>query len=185
MEINNMQKILMVVGSLRKDSFNKTVAEQISTQLVAQGAEVTFANIADLPLINQDIEFPAPSSVMTFREQVQAADGLWIVTPEYNEMIPGGLKNALDWLSRPTEAGVFGAPDFIMNKPVMLTGAGGKKAAKVGLAHLKTLLTFMGLKPNDNLVGLQIPTSAFMTGKFDLDSEQRAVITQQVTEYLA
>ncbi|MFC0380194.1 NADPH-dependent FMN reductase [Levilactobacillus acidifarinae] len=135
-----MKKVLMVVGSLRQDSFNRTVAQTIATQLEEQGVTVNFATIADLPLMNQDFEFPVPAAVQRFRDQVQAADGLWIVTPEYNEMIPGGLKNALDWLSRPVTPGTFGSPEFLQGKPVMLTGAGGKKAAKVGLSHLKTLL---------------------------------------------
>lgn len=178
-----MKKVLMVVGSLRQDSFNRTVAQTIATQLEEQGVTVNFATIADLPLMNQDFEFPVPAAVQRFRDQVQAADGLWIVTPEYNEMIPGGLKNALDWLSRPVTPGTFGSPEFLQGKPVMLTGAGGKKAAKVGLSHLKTLLIFMGLTPQDPVVGLQIPTQAFMTGKFALSPEQQTAVGQQVAAW--
>lgn len=175
-----MTNILMLVGSLRKASFNRTVANQIQKRLESQGITVTFADIATLPLMNQDIEFPAPAAVQQFRQQVESADQLWLVTPEYNEMIPGGLKNALDWLSRPVEPGVFGAPAFIQDKPVMLTGAGGKKAARPGLAHLQKLLTFMGFQVNSQVVGLQIPTSAFMTGTFELAPEQIVAITGQV-----
>lgn len=177
-----MTKVLMMVGSLRQQSFNQAVAEQISKQLAQRGLTVAFADIATLPLMNQDIEFPAPAPVQQLRRQVEQADQLWIVTPEYNEMIPGGLKNALDWLSRPVEPGVFGAPEFVKEKPVMLTGAGGKKAARPGLAHLQALLTFMGLHVAPTIVGLQLPTSAFMTGHFELDPAQTTAITQQVEQ---
>jgi NAD(P)H-dependent FMN reductase len=128
--------------------------------------------------MNQDIEFSVSATVLAFRQQVEDASGLWFVTPEYNEMIPEVLKNALDWLSRPTEPNMFGAPAFIMNKPVMLTGAGGKEAAKVGLDHLLTPMKFMGMAPSEQVVGLQISTEAFMTGKFVLDDEQQAKISQ-------
>ena len=131
-----MTKVLMMVGSLRQQSFNQVVAEQISKQLAQRGLTVAFANIATLPLMNQDIEFPAPAPVQQLRRQVEQADQLWIVTPEYNEMIPGGLKNALDWLSRPVEPGVFGAPEFVKGKPVMLTGAGGQKGGPSGIGAL-------------------------------------------------
>lgn len=175
-----MTKILMVVGSLRKASFNRIVAEKIQHLLEKQGDTVVFADIATLPLMNQDIEFPTPEAVQQLRRQVKNADRLWIVTPEYNQMVPGGLKNALDWLSRPVEPGVFGAPEFIEGKAVILTGAGGKKAARPGLANLRELLTFMGLRVDSKVVGLQIPTSAFMTGMFEPTPEQIAEITDQV-----
>jgi len=180
-----MKNTLMIVGSLRQDSFNQTVAQSIATQLKGQDVTVKFAAIDQLPFMNQDIEFPVPATVQAFRDQVHWADNLWIVSPEYNEMIPGVLKNALDWLSRPTTPGTFGAPEFIQKKPVFLTGAGGRKAARPGLQHLQALLTFMGLTPHPDIVGLQIPTKAFMTNNFTLDSNQQGLIDQQVAEALA
>lgn len=96
----------MIVGSLRRHSFNHTLAEHIVTAL-GDKATVTFADIHDLPLMNQDIEFPAAAAVVRLRQQVQATDTLWLVSSEYNGTIPGGLKNVLDWLSRPTEADTF------------------------------------------------------------------------------
>ncbi|KRN29067.1 hypothetical protein IV38_GL001283 [Lactobacillus selangorensis] len=176
------KKVLMIVGSIRKDSFNKTVAKYIADNLKQDGIETEFANISKLPFMDQDIEFPAPKEVTAFHDQVKETDALWIVSPEYNEMIPGVLKNALDWLSRPTEMGVFGAPKFIMNKPVILSGAGGKKAATVGLSHLLSLTKFMGLTPSENVVGLQIPTAAFMSGHFDMDDDQKQKLQMQISE---
>lgn len=172
--------ILFLVGSLRQGSFNRTLANDISRRLVADGLTTSFAEIGDLPLMNQDTEFPAPAAVTRLREQVQAADALWLVSPEYNEMIPGGLKNALDWLSRPLTPGVFGAPDFLQDLPVALSGAGGRKGARVGLEHLRTLTAFMGLAPLDQMVGVQVPTAAFMGGDFVLDDQQADQVAAQV-----
>ena len=95
-----MKNVLMIVGSLRKDSFNHQLARQVEAMLAGK-AEVSFLQFADLPFMNQDIEFPAPESVARVRQAVQKADGIWIFSPEYNYQIPGVLKNLLDWLSRP------------------------------------------------------------------------------------
>ncbi|MCW3778127.1 NAD(P)H-dependent oxidoreductase [Levilactobacillus namurensis] len=172
----------MMVGSLRKESFNRSVANVIVRELQRRDWQTEFAVLDDLPLMNQDIEFPTPTNVMRLREQVKTADALWIVSPEYNEMIPGVLKNALDWLSRPTKAGVFGAPDFIQDFPVVLSGAGGRKGAKVGLAHLMTLTKFMGMRPLPDSVGLRVPMAAFQTNRFDLDGDQKAAIIAQIAQ---
>lgn len=179
-----MKKVLMIVGSIRNTGFNKKLAMIIEENLRTKGIEVAYANIAELPFMNQDIEFPAPNEVSALRRQVEESDAIWFVTPEYNEMIPGVLKNALDWLSRPLEPGVFGAPSFILNKVVVLSGAGGKKAAAVGLDHLATLLEFMGMCPMETVVGFQIPTQAFMTGKFELSDDQNKKVAAQVNSLI-
>ena len=95
-----MKKVLMIVGSLRKNSFNYQLAKQVE-QMLEGRAEVSFLFYADLPFMNQDIEFPTPESVARVRSAVQETDGIWIFSPEYNFQIPGVLKNLLDWLSRP------------------------------------------------------------------------------------
>ena len=95
-----MKKVLMIVGSLRKDSFNLQLAK-VAEKILKGQAEVRYLHYADLPFMNQDMEFPAPESVARVRQEVLAADGIWIFSPEYNYQIPGVLKNLLDWLSRP------------------------------------------------------------------------------------
>lgn len=94
--------ILGVVGSLRTQSRNAQLLdaiERLSPQLTFQRASI------DMPLYNSDIEMPAAAKV--FQEAIAAADGVLIVAPEYNYGIPGPLKNALDWASRPAYASVF------------------------------------------------------------------------------
>ncbi|MBP2057158.1 NAD(P)H-dependent FMN reductase [Lactobacillus colini] len=178
------KQITFIVGSLRKDSFNKTLANYIIEKLSKIDFKIEFASIGDIPLMNQDIEFPAPVAVSTLRTQVENSDALWIVSPEYNGTIPGVLKNALDWLSRPVQQGTFGAPEFLINKPVAISGAGGKDAAAGFIHDLVKLMKFMGLAPFEETVGLQIPTEAFMTNKFELSDEQKAKIDKQIQDFI-
>ena len=95
-----MKKILIIVGSFRKNSFNTQLAKAVE-KILENKADVSYLEYADVPFFNQDFEFPTPESVLKARSQVMDADGLWIFTPEYNYQIPGVLKNLLDWLSRP------------------------------------------------------------------------------------
>lgn len=171
--------ILILRGSLRKDSFNQTLANYITANL-GTDYQVETADIGSLPLMNQDLEFPVPAPVAKLRQQVAQADALWLISPEYNGTIPGVLKNALDWLSRPTEPNTFGAPAFLLDKPVAISGAGGKAAAAGSNADLVKLMQFMGLAPLTTTVGLQIPTSTFMTNHFDLDAKQQAQLQTEI-----
>lgn len=95
-----MKKVLIIVGSSRKESLNLQLA-RMAEEILKDGVQASYLNFVDLPFMNQDIEFPAPESVARVRQAVLAADGIWIFTPEYNYQIPGVLKNLLDWLSRP------------------------------------------------------------------------------------
>lgn len=138
-----MLKLLFIVGSLRKDSFNLQLAQAAAKYLDGK-AEVRFLDYKDVPFFNQDIEFPAPPAVMAVRKEVCAADGIWIFSPEYNHYFPGVLKNLLDWLSRPisaTEGNVLGG------KPVALSGiTPGMSGTCMAQDHLVTLLSFLNMK---------------------------------------
>lgn len=91
--------ILAIVGSLRKDSFNRQLA-LAAKEALGGDTDMALLDYADVPMMNEDIEFPAPEAVRRVREAVKAADGVWFFTPEYNHSIPGVLKNLIDWLSR-------------------------------------------------------------------------------------
>jgi len=93
-------EILAIVGSLRKESLNRQLAVTMG-ELLGDRAGFTLLDYSDVPLLNQDMEYPAPEPVRRVREAVKAADGLWFFTPEYNHTFPGVLKNLIDWLSRP------------------------------------------------------------------------------------
>ena len=136
-------KILALVGSLRKESYNRALAQAAEHVLSEIHPEVTFEILdwADVPLLNQDYEYPAPAAVARVREAVKQADGIWLFSPEYNHFFPGVLKNLLDWLSRPvseTEGQV------LRGKPFALAGASpGMSGASHGQDHLVTMLSFL------------------------------------------
>ena len=110
-----MKKILFIIGSLRKESFNRQLALE-AEKIIGSQAEVTYLDYSDVPLINQDIEFPEPEAVSRLRATVKEADGIWVFTPEYNFSYPGHVKNLFDWLSRPLVAGDYETPTIINGK---------------------------------------------------------------------
>lgn len=115
-----MATIIGIVGSLRKGSYNAAFL-RTAAELAPAGVDLDIASIAGIPLYDGDLETQQgnPPPVAELKERIAAADGLLLVTPEYNHSIPGVLKNAIDWLSRPPKdtARVFG------DKPVAILGA--------------------------------------------------------------
>lgn len=115
-----MTTLVGISGSLRQGSFNSALL-RAATELVPSGCTLTIASIRDVPLYDGDIESKQgiPEAVAQIKDRIAKADGLLIVTPEYNNSIPGVLKNSIDWLSRPPadSARVFGG------KPTAITGA--------------------------------------------------------------
>ncbi len=114
-----MTKIVGISGSLRQGSFN-TKLLQVCTTLLPAGVSLEIASIRDVPLYDGDVEAQGiPAGVARLKDQVAAADALLIVSPEYNHSMPGVLKNAIDWMSRPSSdiGRVF------KGRPVALIGA--------------------------------------------------------------
>ncbi len=111
-------KILGICGSLRKGSLNMA-ALRACNELMPEGMSMTVAEIGDIPLFNQDIyDAGLPAPAKRFRDQVAAADGLLIASPEYNFSVTGALKNAIDWGSRPPN-------QVFLEKPVAIFSATG------------------------------------------------------------
>ena len=94
------KRIAAIVGSLRENSYNRQLA-LAAQEIIGDRAIFEIIDYDDVPMMNQDIEYPAPDAVCRVREQIKSADGVWIFTPEYNHSYPGVLKNLIDWLSRP------------------------------------------------------------------------------------
>ncbi len=100
-------QIAAICGSLRKDSFNRRILETVA-QYTPDDVTVTPLSISDLPLYNQDIDGEnKPESVLLFKKGIARCDGLLFATPEYNFSLPGALKNAIDWASRPAYKSVM------------------------------------------------------------------------------
>ena len=114
-----MTHIIGLSGSLRRHSFNRGLL-RAATEVMPEGAVLEIGSIAEIPLYNADVEAEGiPPPVTALKDKIAAADGLLLVTPEYNNGLPGVFKNAIDWLSRPSSdiARIFGG------KPVALIGA--------------------------------------------------------------
>ncbi|MBB2955066.1 chromate reductase [Bifidobacterium commune] len=110
-----MVKIAVFVGSLRRESVNKSLAKNVE-RLSPEDVEFDYIDM-DLPLYNQDLDGDLPSSVTEMKRKVEAADGVLFVTPEYNRSFSGVMKNAIDWASRP-----WGENSF-SGKPAAIVGA--------------------------------------------------------------
>jgi chromate reductase len=95
-----MTKVAVIVGSLRKDSVNRRFAEALA-KLARPKLDFRFVEIGDLPLYNQDLEGALPASVVRFKREIEAADAVLFVTPEFNRTFSAALKNAIEWGSRP------------------------------------------------------------------------------------
>jgi chromate reductase len=122
--MDNPIKILGFAGSLRKDSYNKALLNA-AMKLMPKKTKLEIFDLEEIPLFNQDLENRMPQKVKQFKAKIRVADALLIVTPEYNYSVPGVLKNAIDWASRPPGNNSFeGKPVAIMSaSPGTLGGA--------------------------------------------------------------
>lgn len=128
-----MASILCLSGSLRAASSSKAVVETICAKLPGEAAFHRF-DIGSLPHYNADLD-PLPQEVVALKQSIADADGLILVTPEYNYSVPGVLKNAIDWASRPGYASV------LKDKPVLVASvSGGALGGVRAQAHLKNIL---------------------------------------------
>ncbi|MCM3117850.1 NAD(P)H-dependent oxidoreductase [Neobacillus sp. MER 74] len=131
-------KIVAIVGSLRKESYNMHLAKTIQDRYEDK-MEIEIADIRSLPYFDQDEENNPPQSVKEFKEAIASADGVLIITPEFNWSIPGVLKNALDWASR--------VDKVFIGKPVMALGVTmGKLGTVRAQMHLREILAAPGIQ---------------------------------------
>lgn len=180
----NMKKILFVIGSLRRQSFNRELSETVKSMLQSK-AEVTELDYFQVPFINQDDEYPAPQAVTDARKAVAEADGVWIFSPEYNYSYPGHVKNLIDWLSRPVDPADRNAPTVLAGKKFTLTGAGGKAATARCRKLLTTLLTVLKADVmTEEQTGIALNTEAWTEGRMILTEEQKAQLAKQAELFL-
>src|SRR5262245_8064471 len=119
-KVLNVANIIGVCGSLRRGSFNLMLL-RAAVEAVPAGSSIQIESIRDIPLYDGDVEAEQgiPPVVQQLKARIAAADGLLIVTPEYNNSIPGVFKNAIDWLSRPPAD----IPRVFRGRPVAIMGA--------------------------------------------------------------
>ena len=134
-------RILGIAGSLRRESYNRA-ALRAATELVPEGATIETFELDGIPGFNQDEEQNPPAKVTELKKRIREADAILIVTPEYNYSIPGVLKNAIDWASRPYGDSAWnGKPAAIMGASV---GAIGTARAQY---HLRQMMVFLNMFP--------------------------------------
>lgn len=170
-----MRNILVLVGSLRADSINRKFAHALE-KVAADAFVFTYAEM-DLPLYNDDLWRDPPAKVTQLKDQVKTADGILIITPEYNRSLPAVTKNAVDWASRP-----FGQNAW-SGKPVAITGAStGAIGTAVAQSQLRSTMVicgahvmgepevYIGFKPemlNDDGAFASEGTAKFLKGFLD------------------
>jgi chromate reductase len=149
--------ILGFAGSLRKGSYNRALL-RAALELAPEGAKLGTFELDAIPPFNADFESTPPDKVKEFKRKIRAADAILIVTPEYNYSIPGVLKNAIDWASRPYGDNAF------EGKPVaMMSASTGMLGGARAQYHLRQSFVFLEMHP----VNKPEVFVTFATQKFD------------------
>ena len=139
--MDNNLKVLGFAGSLRAGSYNKSLLRS-ATDLLPEDMSLEIFDIDGIPAFNQDIEVDIPDKVKDFKAKIRGADSILIATPEYNYSVPGVLKNAIDWASRPYGDNPFdGKPVALMSASIGMLG--GARAHH----HLRQTFVFLNMYP--------------------------------------
>jgi chromate reductase, NAD(P)H dehydrogenase (quinone) len=164
--------IVGIVGSLRKESFNKQLLKAAG-KLLPNDVQFTIADISSVPLYNQDLEDDFPETVINLKRTVEAADALIFSTPEYNGSIPGVLKNVIDWLSRPS------GHSSLNGKPVgIIGGTPGMFGAVHAQMHLRQILSLM----NMHVIPQPLVLVGQIQNKFDAEGRLTDITTQNIMQ---
>ena len=128
-------------GSLRRGSYNKALL-RAAVELVPKGAKLEIFDLEGIPLFNQDLENRMPKRVKEFKARIKAADAILIATPEHNYSIPGILKNAIDWASRP-----YGDNSFEAKPVAVMSASTGMLGGARAQYHLRQVFVFLNMHP--------------------------------------
>ena len=211
-KLYNMKHILFIIGSFRKNSFNRQLAK-IAEDFLKDRFSISYLHFEDLPYMNQDWEINgninvrgmlslkelrttdngelearllkhARESVYRVRQEILKADGIWIFTPEYNQSYPGLLKNLFDWLSRPMDISNFANPTAAQGKKVTASCAGGKNKTAYCRAKLNDLLEYIKMDVmKEPQTGIALGMEAWVKGEFHLSEEQLNQLKEQAEEF--
>ena len=161
-------KVGYLVGSLSTSSINRVLAKAL-VRLAPAELELIEIPIGDLPLYNRDYDNDYPPVARNFKDAITAVDAVLFITPEYNRSIPGALKNAIDWASRP-----YGKNSFARKPSAVIGTSPGKIGTAIGQQHLRSILGFCN-SPQMNAVEAYIQ---FEPGLVTEDGE----VTNDTTE---
>lgn len=167
--MDNQMKILGFAGSLRRYSFNKALLRAAGL-LAPKNVIIETFDLEGIPPFNQDMEKQPPQKVKEFKARIREADAILIATPEYNYSIPGVLKNAIDWASRPYTDNAF------EGKPVAMMGASiGMLGTSRAQYHLRQSFVFLNMHPTNRPEVFV----AYAQEKFDENGNLKDEKTQQ------
>src|SRR3954469_6244160 len=170
-------RILGIAGSLRRGSHNRKLLRAAGHALPPGAELVEWEGLGGLPIFDEDLEDSPPPAVEDFLSAVEEADALLIATPEYNASVPGGLKNALDWASRPF-------PDNVLRgKPAVVIGAStGLFGAVWAQAEVRKALKASGAHVLESELPVGLADSAFEDGDTLADPELGARLRDVLTD---
>ncbi len=175
-------RFVTLLGSLRRNSYHYAVARSLA-ELAPEGVTIdALGSVADIPHYDADVQAEAfPPAVLEMAERIRSADGVIIVTPEYNYSVPGALKNALDWLSRTTPAPFAGKPVAIQTAS---PGAIGGARAQY---HLRQVMVFLDgdvLNKPEIMIG-NVSSKIDAEAQKITDESTKALIAQQLAALAA
>jgi len=170
-------RVLGIAGSLRRDSYNHALMREAAERLPAGVELVEFKRLAEIPPYDADLEqLETPAAVAELREAMREADAVLVATPEYNHSIPGVLKNALDWASRPAgQSALTGTPSAVIGASTGMFGAVWAQA------ETRKVLGALGGRVIEAELPVARAAELFREGRLELSPEQ----SQQLEEILA
>ncbi|TWT09774.1 NADPH-dependent FMN reductase [Streptococcus sp. sy004] len=176
------KKILFIVGSLRKGSFNHQLAKEAESLLATQ-AQVTYLDYTQVPVFSQDLETPTLPVLEQVRQEVLNADAIWIFSPVYNFSIPGPLKNLLDWLSRALDLSETRGPSALQDKLVTVSSVANAGHDNL-FAQYRDLLPFIRTQVVEPFTATTVNLSAWETGQLELSPETKKELQTQAKTLL-
>ncbi|MBS1879597.1 MAG: NAD(P)H-dependent oxidoreductase [Actinobacteria bacterium] len=176
-------RVLGISGSLRRGSYNHALLRRAAERLPAGVELVEFDQLREIPPYDADLEedgSPAPAAVTALREAMREADAVLIATPEYNHSIPGALKNALDWASRPAgESALTGTPAAVIGASTGMFGAVWAQA------EVRKVLGALGGRVVDEELPVSHAAQVYADGQLELSPEQTVALDGLLAELVS
>ncbi|HEV7481833.1 MAG TPA: NAD(P)H-dependent oxidoreductase, partial [Solirubrobacterales bacterium] len=174
-------RVLGIAGSLRRDSLNSALLRAAAERLPAGAELVEFQHLREIPLYDEDLELEGtPEAVRELREAMREADAVLIATPEYNHSIPGVLKNALDWASRPAgQSALSGTPAAAIGASTGMFGAVWAQA------ETRKVLGALGGRVIETELPVARADKQLVDGHLELEPQQSERLEEILAELLA
>lgn len=165
------KKIVILVGSLRKDSTNRKIAKEL-IRLSSERLNMEIVEVGQLPLYNEDFDSNPPAEWTEFKNKIEQADGILIVSPEYNRSIPGALKNAIDVGSRP-----YGKNSWAAKPGGIVTSSPSGIGGAVANHHIRQAMVFVD-------VPIMQQPEAYISGSWNIWKDDGVTVDEKTEPFL-